>query len=815
MDTIQNSQGSNSSNETLELRDYVDLYLSHFLWFIVSILICVSGGVFYLLKTHPQYERSASVLIKEDSKGQSISNDVASAFSKMGMLDARRNVDNEIVNFQSPDLMYEVVKRLHLDVNYSAEGMFHKNILYGDQVPVTVAFESDNQEPVSFVMSPLKEKGVILLSEFKKSGDDLDGKPIQVKVGSKVNTPIGVLSFSATPYAKDSVMTEKIYVSRKNLNATVNAYQKRLTVSLENKNATVVNLQVKDFNIQRAEELLNTLINVYNESWIVDKNKITTATNEFINERLVTIQEELGQVDDNITTFKSSNMIPDLAMSVGMDMQNSSEEEKRIMELNNQLSISRYLSNFIGSSIHQLMPANAGLQESNIQTMINQYNTVQLQRNRLVESSSESNLLVQDMDKELAALRSSILNSIDNYIAGLNMQIKTAQNARSRANARIVSNPQQAGQLLSSERQQKVKEALYLFLLQKREENELSKAFTSYSTRVLTSPEHSGTNLPSSPNSRNILLLSFVIGLMLPVGLLHLRESLNTAVRSRKDLSRLSVPFIGEIPQMNKQKETFLSRLKNKFVRRDNTLNHSNDKPQVIVKAKNRGVLNEAFRVVRTNLEFMLKKDGMGRVIMLTSANPGSGKTFISANLSTAMAIQNKRTIVIDLDLRKKSLGAYFDQPKYGVADYLSGNKDDFRSLIAKGTDDNPVHVLTVGSMPPNPAELLSNGRLKTMLDELRKEYDYIFLDCPPIEIVTDADIIKVLADLTIFVIRVDLFERSMLPDVDNMYKTHKFNSMGLLLNGTKLAGGRYSYKYGYGKRGYGYGYGYGYNQKD
>ena len=814
MDTINNLEHNNSSNDILSLRELIELYLSKWHWFVISLFVCLFLACAYLLKTVPTYSRSASILIKEDAKGQSIATDVANTFSKMGMFNARTNIDNEIVNFQSPDLMYEVVKRLHLDVNYTKDGRFHKEVLYGDQLPFILSFDNlDNQEIVSLTVTPKDEENV-LLSDFSQKGEDIVSDPIAVRLGDTIQTPVGRLVVSPSPYFGDSTFVKPIYVRRLSLYTTANIYQNRLSVALEGKNTTVIKLSVEDQNIQRAEEILNTVINVYNENWIKDKNQITTSTNEFISDRLEVIQKELGHVDNDITSFKSENMIPDLTMAVGMDMQQSAEEEKHITDLNNQIGIARYLQNFISGSVNQLMPANAGLEENNIQTLINEYNTTQLQRNRLVESSSEENLLVKDLDQQLSSLRSTILSSIDNYIAALNMQVGTSQSARSKANARIVSNPRQAGQLLSSERQQKVKESLYLFLLQKREENELSQAFTSYSTRVIATPEHGGSFLPTSPNKRNIILIAFVLGLAIPMGLLHLKETLNTTIRSRKDLESMAVPFIGEIPQINKKKLSVITQIRNilskKKVEKGKGIN------AIVVKAKSRSIINEAFRVIRTNMEFMKKNENGAHVIMLTSANPGSGKTFISANLSSAMAIKGKRTIVIDLDLRKKTLGEYFSQPKLGVADYLSGNVKDYKSLIVYHEKDaDPIDVLTVGTMPPNPAELLSDDRLSLMISELRQEYDYIFLDCPPIEIVTDADIINPLADTTIFVVRAGLFERSMLNVIDKFYNAKKYNNLCLILNGTETTGNRYSYKYGYGKRGYGYGYGYGYTHDD
>lgn len=802
----------------ISLKDLAVLYLSKWYWFVFSVLLCVTIAAVKLMRIPPSYTRSTMVLIKEDAKGRSMGSDIASTFSDMGLFRTRTNIENEIVNFQSPDLIYEVVRRLHLDVDYKVEGRFYDNTIYGEQLPVIVSFDNiKNNASASLVVSP-KSATEVELSDFKRNGEIVDTVPIVVTIGKTVNTPVGKITVKNTPYANKPEFDKPIYVNRSSLYAKAAYYQSALQVGLVDKETTVIQISINDVNIQRAEEILNTIVNVYNEIWIKDKNQITMSTNEFINERLKVIQKELGSVDNSITSYKSANMIPDLAASAGMAMQQSVLENKNIMNLNNQLNIARYLLSYIRGNENRLIPANAGLQDNSTQSLINSYNETQLQRNRLVESSSEENLLVKDLDQQLVSLRVTVMNSIENYIAALNMQLSTAQSARAQANASISNNPRQAGALLSSERQQKVKEALYLYLLQKREENELSQAFTSYNVRVVATPEHSGTSVPTAPNKSRTLMIAFVIGLIIPMGVLFLRENLNTAVRGRSDLDNMSVPFIGEIPQAFRRKNTLKERLlgilPSNWARKLRIEDDS--QPVIVVRSKSRNIINEAFRVVRTNMEFMQTKKGEGaQVIMITSANPGSGKTFITANLSSAIAVKNKRVIAVDLDLRKKSLGAYLGQPKLGISDYLSGKVDDYRSLIHTHDIGDGVHldVLPVGTLPPNPAELLSDERLDTIISELRKRYDYIFLDCPPIEIVTDADIVKHLADTTVFIVRAGLLERSMLPSIDKFYSTQKYQNMCILLNGTD-GGGHYGYKYGY-KYGYTYGhksgyYGYG-----
>lgn len=809
METLQGK--TRGTEDLLSFKDIVSLYLSKWYWFLISMALCLAVAMIVYKFTHPVYTRSTSIIIKREAKGGS-SGGVENSFSDMGLFQERSNIDNEMENFKSPNLIFDVVSRLNLNVEYTTEGRFYNPVLYGDQLPVTITFKGlTKQETASLVIKPKSDKSVVL-TEFVRNGKEYPLKSIVAKIDAKTSTPVGTVIVSYPKYKHYAKFTQPIYVNRRNLYAAASLYAGNLKVEQQNEKATIIQLSVRDKNIQRAEEFLNTMVNVYNENWIKDKNKRTTATNEFINERLGIIEDELGSVDNSITSYKSANRIPSLSAAASMSMQQSAEETRHIMELNNQLNIARYLLNYIRSSHMQLLPANAGLEEDHAQSLIAEYNEIQLRRNHLAENSSEENYLVQDLDQQLASLRTTIINTIDNYIAALNMRMNASQSARAAADARISDNPRQAGDLLSSERQQKVKESLYLFLLQKREENELSQTFTAYNTRVITTPEFGGINLPTSPNRQQWILIALVVGFSIPLILIYLIVGLNTSVRGRKDLEGMVVPFIGEIPEAKHRKGNKLTR----FLIEHKLKQPKNDKAprELVVKSKSRNLINEAFRVIRTNIEFMLKRNvGGAHIIMLTSANPGSGKTFISANLAGIMAIKGKKTLAIDLDLRRKSLTNTFGKPKVGIVDYLSGGTDDYRDLIVNYQQgDISFDVLTVDTLPPNPAELLSNGRLEKMLEELRGEYDYIFLDCPPIQIVADADIINQYADTTLFVIRAGILDRCILPEIDEMYTSQKYKNMCVVLNGVR-DGGLYGYKYGY-RYGYSSSYGYGYGHK-
>lgn len=796
MSETQHTRPAAKADDFIRIQDLYYLCLAEWRWFVLSLVVCLGIATIYLLMTPPVYTRTASLLIKEESKGQSLSGDVGASFSDLGLFQSNTNVNNELISLQSPAVMYDVVKRLHLEVDYSTKGSFYPQVRYGQNLPLTVSFAglADN-ETAALTVEPVRPQGVKLTS-FEHNGEKVKGEVVGALNDSLV-TPIGkVVIRPAAGYVDWQKSSEPLIVSRSGLNSAVSRYAGGLSVALNDEKATIIDLSFRDVCIQRAEDILNTVIAVYNENWIKDKNQIAVSTSMFINDRLGVIESELGHVDENISTFKSENLLPDVQAASQMYMTERSQAQSQILTLNTQLSMARYIRNYLtaGSSRNQLLPANSGLESANIENQISEYNNLQLQRNNLVANSSEQNPLVVDMDESLRSMRMSIISSVDNLITTLNTQIHSLEKSDQRATEHIAANPSQAKYLLSVERQQKVKESLYLFLLQKREENELSQAFTAYNTRVITPP--TGSMIPTAPVKKNILLVGFALGLLIPVVIVFLQETLNTRIRGKKDLEGLSIPFVGEIPLYGKVRRSGL------FRKKVTPLTET----KVVVKEGSRDVVNEAFRVLRTNLEFVSGENGKGQVILMTSFNPGSGKTFLTVNIASSLAIKEKKVLVIDGDLRRGSTSVYVGSPHHGLSNYLAGKVQHIEDVIVPASETVRFDVLPVGTIPPNPTELLSGERLQALLTDFRTRYDYILIDCPPIELVADTHIIEKYADRTIFVVRAGLLERSMLSELEALYTEHKFKNMAVLLNGTE---GNGSYRYGYR---YGYHYGYGSN---
>ncbi len=780
--------------------DTLQLFVSKWYWFLLCLAIALACCYFYLATTPPIYTRNASILIKNDLQSSTTSN--------MKFLDSNIDVNNELFTLKSPNIAEGAVRRLHLDVNCYAQGRFHEVVVYGTNLSVQILPQSLNDQDEAEFMFDLRPNGTFVMSKFSRNGKSVSGS-VMGKVGKVIETPIGKIDVQKSVNYFSQEIT--LRVVRTSLTYAINRTVTGLSAKAAGDMSTIITLSYDDEDPQRAEDILSTIIAIYNEKWVEDCNQKANSTSKFIRERLEVIEEELGNVEDNISSFKSANLIPANSNDVAsIYVGQASSATAQATELNNQMYMARYVRNYLTNPTNKytLIPANQGVNSPNISAQITEYNTLLLSRNNLLSASSLQNPLVQEKDLQLEELRNALIASVDNHIASLNVELRSAQSIRGQANSKIASSPSQSKYLLSVERQQKVKESLYLYLLQKREENELSQAFTAYNNRVITSA--TGSNIPTFPIPKTVWMMGVIIGLVIPGVIIFLLEMVNNKVRGRRDLAELSIPFIGEIPT-HRHHRTFkeklfapwikfwknlMSLIKRGEIEEDKTLH-------ILVKDHSRNVINEAFRVIRTNIEFMMAKGDRGKVIMLTSFNPNSGKTFVVTNLITSFAIKRQRVLAIDLDLRKASLSAMVNKPKIGISDYLSGVTDSFDDIVVRNATHEYLDVVPVGTIPPNPTELLFDDRLHNLLEELRDEYSFIILDCPPIEIVADASIVGRSADATLFIIRAEVMDRSFLPDLQKYYDDNRLPKMSIILNGTMDAfsyygSSRYGSRYGY-----------------
>ena len=634
--------------------------------------------------------------------------------------------------------MSVVAERLNLDISYTIKDGLRTEELY-TQSPIAVRFpEAEASQSFSLVATPLSA-GEILLSGFSTN----EAKSLKVALNDTVSTPVGKLVVTPTLYYADKYFGKAVTISKRNREEIALTYSNSLQVALASKTATIINLTLQDVSIPRAEDVLNMLIAVYNEDAINDKNQVTVNTSNFINDRLIIIEEELGSVDADIETYKRENQLTDISSETGMYLQESSQYSKEGLGLENQVTLAKYIRDYLTDphKSSDLIPANTGIADVNIEGQISEYNNLLLKRDKLIGNSSNKNPVVMDLNNSLSAMKQTIIRAIDNLIVGLNIKIKNIREREAQTSRRISAVPTQQKYVLSVERQQKIKEELYLYLLNKREENALSQAITESNARVIDAAQ--GSRSPVAPKSMMILLAAVVLGLAIPAGIIWLQMVMNTTVRTRKDVEdAVSIPFLGEIPLRDKK-----------------------NKDEIVVRENGRDSISEAFRIVRTNMDFMRVKAKDMKVVMFTSFNPNAGKTFVSMNLAMSFALTRKKVILVDLDIRKGTLSGHVSgTTNMGITNYLSGKVDDINSIIKKEELATNLDIIHTGPVPPNPSELLLSDRLEALIEELKKRYDYIILDNVPAGLVADAAIVNRVADLTIYILRAGLMDRRQLP---------------------------------------------------
>ncbi len=783
----------------LKLVDIWHLVWDYKWWYVACVAICLVVAAVYIYRSPAIYSRTAKVIIDEGAQ-EAAMRDLSSFTGSMSRLRYSTNVDNEVEAFASPDLMETVAQRVGLQTSYVEHQMF-RQVELGDNKPFELFLAGENpQSSLSFIVTKTGDDS-FTLHDFAVGGQDskeLKSAVVKGALLDTLTTPVGRIVLAPTLHSE--AWANDITVSWRNAKAAGKRFANSMNVSISGKQTSVVVLSINDKFPKRAEDILNTLIDVYNETWVLNKNRSARNTTNFINDRLVVIEQELGIIESELKDYKERNQLTDIKAISNAYLNESSQYATRSFEVNNQLSIANYIKDYLNNPANtlSLIPSNSGLSSSNVEAQIASYNELVLRRDNLLTNTSENSPLITDINQSLESIRSAILRSIDNLIATLKIQADQIASQEQLVLNRISASTGQEFELLSIERQQKVKSSLYVYLLQKREENELASLMNVSNTRLIMAP--TGGSSPVAPRRMVILLIALICGCGIPFGILFLKRTLNNSVVSKSDVTDvLTMPYLAEIPLDGKKK---------KFAKlRELRKNDDNVKRPIVVAGGRRNVINEAFRVLRTNVDLMLNSTKGCKVVMATSMYPGSGKTFISMNLAASMAIKGARTLMLDLDMRKASMSHSLDLRGPGVAAYLNESVDDLDSCIGNVSEN--LDAMRVGTLPPNPSELLLSERFRQMIALLRERYDYIFIDCPPAEVVADAAIISAQVDITAFVIRAGLMDKRNLPVVEDLYKSGKYTRMTVILNGLDALS---HYGRGYGRYGYGKGYGYGYN---
>ena len=803
MKAEKNKKKNKHQIESISINELLRAMLSKWYLFVIFLAFTVGRSIHNTARIAPTYTRSTKILIKSTKRGNSIDEQMET-FANMGFRSST-NAYNEIYIFRAPETTIETARRLKLNVEYNQKGEYYPITLYGKTVPVFVEFcDINNQEKAGFDME-IRPDSTFVLSRF--NGKVIaEQRTIEGKLASDaptfIATPVGTVSLTPNP---DYTIRKAISysVNHIGLNSAAGKYIGKLRYSLNKDDSNLISISINDNSIERADDILKTIVEVYNENWIKDKNKAARETKQFIETRLEYVSEELDRIESNISAFKSDNLLPDIETQSEMQLTRERELERQRASIQKELEKSEFFLRTVNdkSKEHALLPLNSGINNSNINSQISQYNTTMIERNNLAGKSSEDNPAVKDMDLVLSSMRNAIVSSVNTHIKSITTKSKSIEKEWKTLQSEIAKNPTQTTFLASAEREQSVKENIYLFLLQKREENQLSQEFTPNRIRILSPP--SGSYTPTAPQKKKSLIFSIMLGLFIPAALICLIEVSNTRIRGRKDLDSLTAPIIGEIPQNDRKRARRLRRMLG-------WLNFAGkkkgQKSARVVKEGSRNAINEAFRVLRTNIEF-ITRDNEQNVIIFTSFNPGSGKTFCILNTAVSFALKGEKVLLIDGDMRHASLSEHASSNEVGLSNYLAKEAHSLKEIIKTDETHENLHIIPTGTVPPNPTELLESERLSQLLEEAKREYKYIFIDCPPIDIVADTHIIEKYATNSLFLVRCGLLQRSMIGEIENLYSENKLKKMSVILNGIDMKAGKYGYKYGYNDGGkYSYG---------
>ena len=765
-----------------------NVFLKNWKWFLLSIVVCCGLAFLYLKKQPRVYQRDAVVLI-EDEAGQGARRKGANSLNALMELDGVNvgdNLQNEIYILQSLRLMEEMVKRLNLDISYTTTEGLRKVAVYKDK-PFIAQFTSPFAVPVSFDVEILSANEVRLsrfvVDKKKKSFDQ------KVAFGVNVQTPAGTINLKKEPRFLTDYIGKIIRVGRTSVEKAAMAYKDDFSAREVNKDASLINLTCLDINIDRAEEILETLLAVYKEDIVEGKNRVAANTRDFIRERLGLVESDLNRVESDLAKFKETNSIVDVQKNAEVFLAERTSARQESLRLESQVSVLEFLQDYLKNmnAERDLIPVLSGVGDASIQTQIATYNENKLEYNHLIEEGDKKNMgnpRVKILQSGLVSLQHAILASVGEYLNTTRLQLKKAKQVENALHSDISSVPEKEKRALDIQRQQAIKNELYVYLLNKSEEVELQLAITEANVRIVEYPY--GTDKPISPKGAMIMLVGFVLALFIPSAYFWIKIKLDTSVRGRKDVENATtIPILGDIPKWNVEVES------DKLVSKSTSGAYQ---------------ISEAFRVLRYGLNFMKKGP---RVMMLTSTTPGQGKTFVSRNLAVVLGMTGKKVVLVDADIRKRTQSKIL-RTGNGLTSYLSDENIHAEELIIKDGVTEGVDFMPAGVMPPNPAELLMSHRLDDLIEELRLLYDYVIIDTTPAFSVADANIVNRVVDLTLYVIRVGAQDRRFLPELERMYQEQKFRNLCIVLNGSVQ--GKYGYGYGYGYR-YGYGYGYGHHE--
>ena len=757
----------------INIRELIKPYLDRWLWFVVGAFLALLGGYLFIKLSTPIYRTETTILVK-DAKNNKLPEGASGLFDLSGIGGMNVNsIENEIEILKSKKLIEQVVKDLGLTAEIYQEAAFTKKELYKDTSPVIINVigeknnASDEQKKLDIL---LEIKGSELILSSDKMPD-----VIKTTYNKTISLPNANIIIQKNPAYKGEKIEElllKVY----NTERIVNYYREILSIAPKDKDATVIGITL-DLPIKaKTQDFLNKLVVVYNQDAINDKNSESKKTKDFIDERIAIIAKELGDVENEKQSFKTENQITDIATETKINLETNAQARARQLEVDSQLELTNALMDYLSKQgDYQILPNNIGLSDASAGNVINSYNQLIIERNRLLENSTAQNPVVIDITKKINSMRFSVMETLSKNRTGLQLERNKYLEEQGKLMSRISKVPTQEKLFRSIERQQQIKENLYLLLLQKREETQLSLAVTAPKAKIVDYA-HS-TEKPVAPKKLIIMLAALLVGIVLPFGVIYIKELLDNKIKTKHDIEKLSETVVlAELPKIRKGESDIVGR---------------NDLSPMA----------EAFRILITNMNFMIPKKEKGKVVFVTSTIKGEGKTFTSVNLALTLANPNRKVIIIGSDIRNPQLQRYDKNSRVymGLTEFLYDENITLDKVIHQSNMNPHLDVIYSGAIPPNPTELLTNGRYQVLLETLKPLYDYIIVDTAPLMLVTDTFLFADLADTTLYVTRSNYTEEKLIDFANKNIKANKIKNVGFVLNDVSKSNLGYGNKYGYG----------------
>lgn len=771
------------ADDTINIRAEIEKYLIHWKWFVLGVLLALTIAFLFLRYATPQYSASAVILIKDDKKSGASAE--LAVFEDLGLGTSGKNIDNEIEIIKSRKIIGDVIKNLGLNISYFSNGRIKETEVYKN-TPFHIVFNTKDKSfyelDTVITISKINESEFQLLS--------IEEERISThKFGDNIISNLGSFKILKDSLLLDNNKESTLKVVIKPLTSLVDTYKSKVNVSPVNKKSSVVTLSLTSAVKLKAENFLDSLVSSYNRDAVLDKNLVSQKTKTFIDDRLKLVKKDFDNVNLELKDFKTSNEVTNIEAESQLILASVDQVKNKIIDANIQLVLSNSLYNELlnNSDKNSLLPTNLGLEDVSIATSIAQYNTLIQNRNRLLRTASEINPTVRNFTAQIVGIKSSLIKSLENSKKGIELTLEELNKEDQKIKARISGVPVQELEMGKIRLQQEITSGLYSYLLKKKEETDISLAVTVPNAKIIDKAY--GSNTPVSPKRKIIYLAALLLGVIVPFIIIYLIHLLDTKIHNKSDVQEnVSIPFLGDIPK-------------------------SDEKSKIVINSGSRSSTAEAFRLIRTNLDFMLTNvSEKCKTIFITSTTSGEGKSFISINTAASLALSGKKVLLMGMDLRAPKVTEYLGLPdRKGITNYITDDTLDFNSLIFNIDNIRNLDVISSGVIPPNPSELLMTKRVQYLFESIKEQYDYIIVDTAPVNLVTDTLLIAKYADMFMYVVRANYLDKRLLTVPQSLYNDKRLPNIAMVLNDTDP---KRSYGYG-GYGGYGaYGYGNDHNTK-